>query len=47
MMGYSDFGSIGGFGWVWMVLVVAVVIALVIWGAAASRAVTTIDHAVS
>ncbi len=33
MMGYGDFGSMGGFGWVWMVLVLAVVIALVVWGA--------------
>ena len=33
MMGYGDFGSMGGFGWVWMVLVLAVVIALVVWAA--------------
>jgi putative membrane protein len=33
MMGYGDFGSMGGFGWVWMVLVLAAVIALVVWGA--------------
>jgi putative membrane protein len=33
MMGHGDFGSMGGFGWVWMVLLLAVVIALVVWGA--------------
>ena len=35
MMGYGDFGWMGGFGWLWMVLVWAVVIALVVWGAGA------------
>jgi putative membrane protein len=35
MMGYGDFGWMGGFGWLWRVLVWAVVIALVFWGAAA------------
>jgi putative membrane protein len=33
MMGYGDFGSMGGLGWIWMVLVLAVVIALVVWRA--------------
>jgi len=33
MMGYGDFGWMGGFGWLWMVLIWAVVIALVVWGA--------------
>jgi putative membrane protein len=32
MMDYGDFGWMGGFGWVWMVLVPAVVIILVVWG---------------
>jgi putative membrane protein len=33
MMGYGYYGDMmGGFGWVWMVLVLAVVIALVVWG---------------
>lgn len=33
MMGYSEFGGMGDFGWLWMVVIWAVVIALVIWGA--------------
>jgi len=33
MMGYGDFGFMGGFGWLWMVVIWAVVIALVVWGA--------------
>jgi putative membrane protein len=32
MMGYGDFGFMSGLGWVWMVLVLAAVIALVVWG---------------
>ena len=32
MMGYGDFGGMGGFGLLWMVLIWAVVIALVVWG---------------
>ncbi len=33
MMGYGYYGDMmGGFGWVWMVLVLAAVIALVVWG---------------
>jgi putative membrane protein len=35
MMGYGDFGWMGGFGWLWMVLVSVVLIALVLWGAGA------------
>ncbi len=33
MIGYGDFGWMGGFGWFVMLLVWAVVIALVVWGA--------------
>jgi len=33
MMGYGDFGGMGGFGWLWMVVIGVVVIALVLWGA--------------
>ena len=32
MMGYGDFGSMGGFGWPWMVLVLVVVLGLIVWG---------------
>jgi len=32
MMGYGDFGSMGGFGWPWMVLVLAIVLGLIVWG---------------
>jgi putative membrane protein len=33
MMGYGDFGSMGGLGWLWMVLILAVVVGLIIRGA--------------
>ena len=33
MMGYGYYGGMmDGFGWVWMVLLLAMVIALVVWG---------------
>jgi hypothetical protein len=33
MMGYAYYGEMmGGFGWVWILLVLAVVIAVVVWG---------------
>jgi uncharacterized membrane protein len=32
MMGYGDFGSMGGGGWLGLVVLCAIVIALVIWG---------------
>ena len=32
MMGYGDFGWMGGGGWLWLVVVCVMVIALVIWG---------------
>jgi uncharacterized membrane protein len=32
MMGYGDFGWMGGGGWLWLVVVCALVMALVIWG---------------
>jgi putative membrane protein len=34
-MGYGGFGLMAGVGWLWMVLVWAVVIGLVIWAAGA------------
>jgi len=33
MMGYGDFGWMGGFGWLWMVITMAVIIGVLIWGA--------------
>lgn len=36
MMGYGDFGMMAGFGWLWMVLVWAVLVALVLWGVGAA-----------
>ena len=32
MMGYGDFGWMGGFGWLWMVFILALVIGALIWG---------------
>jgi putative membrane protein len=33
MMGYGYYGGMmGGFGWVWMVLILVVIIAVVAWG---------------
>jgi putative membrane protein len=32
MMGYGDYGFMGGFGWIWMVLVLVAVVALLVWG---------------
>ena len=33
MMGYGYYGDMmGGFGWVWMLLVLAAIVALVVWG---------------
>jgi putative membrane protein len=32
MMGYRDFGAMGGVGWVWMGLFWVVVLGAVIWG---------------
>ena len=33
MMGYGYYGDMmGGFGWVWILLVLAVVVALAVWG---------------
>ena len=33
MMGYGDFGWMSGFGWLWMVLFLGALIALLVWGA--------------
>lgn len=32
MMGYGDFGWMGGIGWLWMALTWALVIGLLVWG---------------
>ena len=32
MMGYGDFGWIGSGGWFWMVLAMAAILALLVWG---------------
>ncbi len=32
MMGYGDFGAMGGVGWIWMGLFWIVVLGAVIWG---------------
>lgn len=32
MMGYGDFGSMGGLDWLWMVLILAAVFGLMVWG---------------
>jgi uncharacterized membrane protein len=38
MMGYGYYGEMmGGFGWVWMMLVLAAIIALVVWGTRTAR----------
>jgi hypothetical protein len=33
MMGYGDFGWMGDFGWLWMVLVLVVVVGVAVWAA--------------
>ena len=35
MMGYGGFDGMGGLGWIWMILVWALVVGLVVWGVSA------------
>jgi len=35
MMGFGEYGLMGGIGWIWMVLVLVAVVALVVWGTGA------------